>query len=83
MGSGSFATRLRRSAAFGTIIAAMSLPAFGQTPPTPNPDTVDQIKPAQEAAPKADVVVITGTRLQSQFTSASPITRRNSAPTVA
>jgi iron complex outermembrane receptor protein len=54
----------------------MSLPAFGQAPPTPNPDAVEQIKPPVDDAtnaPKAEVVVITGTRLQNQFTSASPM----------
>ena len=52
----------------------MGFPAFAQKPPADN--TVEQIKPPQDegkTSPKAEVVIITGTRLQSQFSSSSPM----------
>ncbi|HVY88454.1 MAG TPA: TonB-dependent receptor [Hyphomonadaceae bacterium] len=79
MGSASFCRRLRLSAAVGAIAAGIAWPAYAQDTSTqqqPPPSTVDRVKPADESTdPNArDVVVVTGTRLQSQFTSASPMT---------
>lgn len=79
MGSGTFAKRLRRSAALGTVVAVLGLPAFAQD--AQQPSTVEQIKPPDSADASAtteskdNVIVVTGTRLQSnQFTSSSPMT---------
>ncbi|MEP7210010.1 MAG: TonB-dependent receptor [Alphaproteobacteria bacterium] len=73
MGSDKFAKRLRYSAAIGAVIIATACPAVAQTPPTDN--TVEQTKPPQgdSGAPKTEVIVVTGSRIQNQFTSASPM----------
>ncbi len=69
---GSLSVRLSRSAAFGVIAFAAGLPAFAQQ--TPAPQTVETTQPA-EPAPEdtGDRVTITGSRLATQFSSASPM----------
>jgi len=72
MHSASLAARLRRSAAAGALIAVAGLPAYAQQ--TPAPQTVETTQPAEETpAGEGDRVIVTGTRLPNQFTSASPI----------
>ncbi len=69
---GNLSGRLRRSAAVGVIAAVACLPALAQE--TQPPSTVDTVQPAEPPADdKGDRVVVTGSRLTSQFSSASPM----------
>lgn len=69
---GSLSARLSRSAAVGVIATVACLPALAQEAQPPS--TVETVQPAEQApADKGDVVTITGSRLSSTFTSASPM----------
>lgn len=73
MQSAFLAARLRRSAAAGALIAVIGLPV-AHAQQTPAPQTVETTQPAeQEPADDGDRVIVTGTRLANQFTSASPM----------
>jgi iron complex outermembrane recepter protein len=74
MKSGSFAARLRRSAAAGALLGALAGPAFAQETPAPG-QTVETTQPAEPQAEgdSRDVVVVTGTRLPNQFSSSAPM----------
>lgn len=75
MQRGSLAARLGRSAAIGALLAAFSS-ALAQTadqPPGQTPPAVDTVLPAEEAADENDRVIVTGSRLPNQFSSASPM----------
>lgn len=66
---GRFTAHLCRSAALGALLAAS--PAFAQQTTT---QTVETTQPADEPQEEDDRVVITGSRLPTQFETASPMT---------
>jgi iron complex outermembrane receptor protein len=71
MQCGSLAARLRRSAALGAILTAVCVPAFAQNVPL---QTVETTQPTPtDDADEGERIVVTGTRLTNQFTSASPM----------
>ncbi len=72
MRRGTLAGRLSRSVAIGVLAAATSLPAIAQQTA---PQTVETTTPAEPQADEGSArVTITGSRLQQQFESASPMT---------
>ncbi len=73
MHSGSLAARLRRSAAFGALITAICSPALAQNVPVQTVDTTQAVTQEDVDEAGGDRVIVTGTRLANQFTSASPM----------
>ena len=73
MQSAFLAVRLRRSVATCALLAAACAPAFAQQT-SAAPQTVETTQPApQTGEDEGDRVIVTGTRLANQFTSASPM----------
>jgi iron complex outermembrane receptor protein len=75
MGSGSFSKHLLRTAALGVVLTTLGAgAAFAQTPQqTVQQTPPDQVPPPPENNGEGDTVTVTGSRLPSQFASASPM----------
>ena len=72
MRQGSLSGRLSRSVALGVLATVVSFPAFAQEGTTPA--TVETTQPAEPPVEEdADRVIVTGSRLTSNFSSAAPM----------
>src|SRR5690606_10727155 len=72
---GSLAARLSGSVAVGAFVGVFGVPALAQQTPEPG-QTVETTQPAEpqtDAGGGGDVVVVTGSRLANQFSSAAPM----------